>query len=55
MRVTPEERGFFVDFDGGPDSYVVQFPEGRIFCCQSSDVEPDLHFDPAKRRHNSSP
>jgi len=39
--VAPDDRGIFVDFDGGPDSYVVDFGPGRTFCCQPDEVLVD--------------
>lgn len=52
--VNPGERGIFRDFDGSPDSYVVEFPGGGVFCCHPSDVEPDLNFDEVHRRHHGN-
>jgi hypothetical protein len=34
----PGEVGIFVDFDGGPDCYVVDFGPGRTFCCHPDEV-----------------
>lgn len=37
----PGDRGTFVDLDGGPESYVVDFGPGRVFCCRADEVELD--------------
>lgn len=45
--VKPGDRGTFVDVDGSPDSYVVDFGPGRVFCCAATEVEfePDLQHN----------
>ena len=54
--VRPGETGTFCDFDGGPDSYVVDFGPGRVFCCKAKEVQVHpLQPSAVKRRHNSTP
>jgi hypothetical protein len=53
--VLPGERGVFVDYDGreADDGYVVDFPEGRSFCCRRTDVTPDPQPVRGTRRRKS--
>ena len=51
---SPGDRGTFVDFDGGPDSYVVDFGPGKVFCCRPDEVEVDPVVAPEPtKRHGS--
>jgi hypothetical protein len=43
-----------MDFDGGPDFYVVDFGPGRVFCCRPDEVRVDDGAPlPDHRRHKS--
>jgi hypothetical protein len=51
--VAPGDRGSFIDSDGDPESYVVQFNDA-LFCCDASEVRADARPPvPVKRRHNA--
>lgn len=50
----PGDRGRFVDYDGGPESYVVEFGAG-LFCCEASDVRPDARPPVAVTRRHKAP
>ena len=51
--VAPGDRGSFIDYDGDPESYVVQF-NNAMFCCDASEVRPDARPPvPVNRRHNA--
>ena len=52
----PGDVGVFVDFDGGLDSYVVDFGPGRTFCCHPDEVVVVVVATPPsheERRHRS--
>jgi hypothetical protein len=51
--VAPGDHGAFIDYDGDPESYVVQF-NNAMFCCDASEVLADARPPVlVKRRHNA--
>lgn len=51
--VAPGDRGSFIDYEGDPESYVVQFNKAT-FCCGATDVHPDARPPvPVRRRHQA--
>jgi hypothetical protein len=51
--VQPGDRGSFLDYEGDPEHYVVQFG-AATFCCGAEDVRPDPRPPaPITRRHNA--
>ena len=52
--VTTGDRGVFLDYEGDPAHYVVEFG-AAIFCCAADDVRPDPRPPvPVTRRHNAT-